>query len=90
MTDVNAAHAVPGRELYTRHALAGGSSVAMLRIVDYADYCLVEAEVWPKGADTPEPVRMGPYTFPSAVEATRFVTHALEALMVLGCEVKAA
>ena len=36
-----------------------------------------------------EPVRPGPYSFRSPVEATRFVTHAVEALIVLGCEVHA-
>ena len=31
----------------------------------------------------------GPYSFKSPVEATRFVTHAVEALIALGCEVHA-
>jgi hypothetical protein len=33
------------------------------------------------------PLLPGPYSFRSPVEATRFVTHAVEALIVLGCEV---
>jgi hypothetical protein len=33
------------------------------------------------------PVRPGPYSFRSPVEATRFVTHAVEALIALGCDV---
>ena len=31
----------------------------------------------------------GPYTFANAVQATQFVTEAVEALMVLGCDVQA-
>ena len=87
-----AAHAPSGhgRELYARHALLDGRSVAMLRIIDVGDHCLVEANVWPKNSGTDMPVPTGPYTFPSAVEATRFVTHAVEALMALGCDVRAA
>jgi hypothetical protein len=79
-----------GRELYTRHALLEGRSVAKLRIIDVGDHCVVEADVWPKDAGIDTPARTGSYTFPSAVEATRFVTHAVEALMALGCDVRAA
>jgi hypothetical protein len=63
--------------------------VAVLRAIDRGDSCIVEAEVWPKGSLTGEPVRPGPYSFKSPVEATRFVTHAVEALIALGCEVHA-
>ena len=77
-------------ELYARHALLGGRSVAMLRAIDHGDRCVVEAEVWPKDVPENEPLRPGPYTFPSAVEATRFVTHAVEAFIALGCDVRAA
>jgi hypothetical protein len=77
-----------GRELYVRHARLDGLSVALLRAVDEGDRCVVEATVWPVGsASTPQ--ARGPYTFPSAVEATRFVTHAVEAFIALGCEVGA-
>ena len=78
---------VPGRELYVRHARLEGRSVARLRAVDEGRRCVVEAEVWPNGSSTPAPA--GPYTFPSPVEATRFVTHAVEAFIALGCEVAA-
>jgi hypothetical protein len=77
-----------GGELYVRHARIDGRSVALLRAVDEGDRCIVEAEVWPNGS-TAEPVRPGPYTFPSPIEATRFVTHAVEAFIALGCEVGA-
>jgi hypothetical protein len=77
-----------GRELYVRHARVDGRSVALLRAVDEGNRCVVEAEVWPSGS-TAGPVRPGPYIFPTPIEATRFVTHAVEAFIALGCEVGA-
>ncbi|OFW54035.1 MAG: hypothetical protein A2146_00825 [Actinobacteria bacterium RBG_16_67_10] len=78
----------PGRELYVRHARIDGRSVAVLRAVEMGDRCVVEAEVWPSGANA-QPMRPGPYSFPTPIEATRFVTHAVEAFIALGCEVGA-
>jgi hypothetical protein len=77
------------RELYVRHALIDGRSVAKLRIVDAGDHCVVEADVWAGDSHPYTAEKAGPYTFPSVVEATRFVTHTVEALMTLGCEVRA-
>jgi hypothetical protein len=77
------------RELFVRHARKEGRSVAVLRAVDHGDSCVVEAEVYPVSARSAEPTRPGPYTFVNAAEATQFVTQAVEALMVLGCEVHA-
>jgi hypothetical protein len=77
------------RELFVRHARKEGRSVAVLRAVDHGDSCVVEAEVYPVGARSAEPTRPGPYTFLNAAEATQFVTQAVEALMVLGCDVHA-
>jgi hypothetical protein len=75
------------RELFVRHARKDGRSVAVLRAVDHGDSCIVETEVFPAaGAET---LRPGPYTFANAVQATQFVTEAVEALMVLGCDVQA-
>jgi hypothetical protein len=80
----------PGRELYVRHARIDGQSVALLRAIELGDSCIVEAEVWPVSANPSDsPLLPGPYSFRSPVEATRFVTHAVEALIVLGCEVHA-
>lgn len=84
-----AAEPASGRELYVRHARIDGCSIVRLRAVDEGDRCVVEAEVWPNGTSA-TPVPAGPYTFPSPVEATRFVTHAVEALIALGCDVAAA
>ena len=44
--------------------------------------------MWPTDNLAAEPVRPGPYSFRSPVEATRFVTHAVEALIALGCDVR--
>jgi hypothetical protein len=78
----------PGNELYVRHARIEGCSVARLRAVDEGDRCVVEAEVWPNGT-SPTSIAAGPYVFPTPVEATRFVTHAVEAFIALGCDVSA-
>jgi hypothetical protein len=83
-----AALATPGQELYVRHARIDGRSVAVLRAIDQGHQCVVEAETWPNGAGAPS-THPGPYTFPTPIEATRFVTHAVEAFIALGCEVGA-
>lgn len=88
MSEAAVQTAPEGRELYVRHARIDGSSVARLRAVDEGNRCVVEAQVWPGGTSS-TPVTAGPYTFPTPVEATRFVTHAVEAFIALGCEVAA-
>lgn len=87
MSEAAALETAPGRELYVRHARLDGRSVARLRAVDEGSRCVVEAEVWPNGSDLP--ASAGPYAFPTPVEATRFVTHAVEAFIALGCDVTA-
>ena len=77
------------RELFVRHARRDGRSVAILRALDHGDACVVEAEVYPVGAATTEPMRPGPYTFADGLQATAFVTEAVEALMYLGCDIRA-
>ena len=78
------------RELFVRHARKDGRSVAVLRAIDHGDSCVVETEVYPAGnSNGSDPVRPGPYNFASAAQATQFVTEAVEALMVLGCDVQA-
>ena len=77
------------RELFVRHARKDGRSVAVLRAVDHGDSCIVETEIYPVGANPGETIEAGPYTFANAVQATQFVTEAVEALMVLGCDVQA-
>ena len=77
------------RELFTRHARKDGRSVVILRALDYGDFCLVEAAVYPQGSVKPEPQLPGPYRFADPRQATAFVTEAVEALMYLGCDVQA-
>jgi hypothetical protein len=90
VSEASAAQAGPGRELYVRHARLDGRSIALLRAVDEGHRCVVEAEVWPRGGAHPNgEVEAARYTFPSAVEATRFITNAVEALIALGCDVRA-
>lgn len=76
---------VAERELFVRHAMRDGRSVARLRAIDRGDACVVEAEVFPPGAQ--HPVQAGPYSFEDAVQATAFVTEAVESLLYLGCDV---
>jgi hypothetical protein len=73
-------------ELFVRRARRDDRSVALLRAVDHGDRCVVEAEVHPVGAGDAV-VHPGPYTFADARHATAFVTEAVEALMVLGCDI---
>jgi hypothetical protein len=84
------ASASPGRELYVRHARIGGRSIAVLRAVDEGHRCIVETEVWPSAGSQPYgQAETARYTFPSAIEATRFITNAVEAMIALGCDVRA-
>ena len=76
-------------ELFVRHARKDRRSVAVLRAIDHGDSCVVETEVFPVGGNGGDAVSAGPYTFASTAEATRFVTEAVEALIVLGCDVQA-
>jgi hypothetical protein len=84
----DAAPHAPGRELYVRHARLDGRSVALLRALEVPGGCVVEAEVWPADAPADDALEVGPYAFPSPIEATRFVTHAVEALIALDCDVR--
>jgi hypothetical protein len=74
-------------ETLVRTARKDGAPVATLRVVDHGHACVVEADVFPQGAQTGGAIRPGPYTFASAALATQFVTQAVEALMVVGCDV---
>jgi len=89
MSEAPEVAAALGRELFVRHARKDGRSVAILRAVDYGDSCIVETEVHPQSGRSVEAIRPGPYTFADAHQATAFVTEAVEALMVLGCDVHA-
>jgi hypothetical protein len=82
------AERAPGeRELFVRYARKEGRTVAILRTVDHGTACVVEAEVFPHGAAATQPTRPGPYTFAGVQRATAFVSEAVEALMILGCDI---
>ena len=74
-------------ELFVRHARKDGQLVAVLRAVDRGQTCVVEAEVYPRGAM--QHVRPGPYTFADTRQAGAFITEAVAALMYLGCDIQA-
>ena len=57
--------------------------------VDYGDRSVVNAEVFPHDRPDQPPTSPGPYAFSNSREAAAFVTAAVEALMVLGCDVHA-
>ena len=86
---MSAATKSAGAEIFVRHARKDGRSVAVLRAIDHGDSCVVEAEVFPMAGSGADAVLPGPYTFANAAQATQFVTEAVEALMVLGCDVQA-
>ena len=75
------------RELFARYARKDGRTVAILRTVDRGTACVVEAEAFPHGAAATQPTRPGPYTFADVQQATAFVSEAVEALMILGCDI---
>ena len=80
----------PGaRDLFVRHVRRDGRPIAVLRAVDHGDSCVVEAEVYPVGVRSVEASRPGPYTFADVQQATAFVTEAVEALTLLGCDIHA-
>ena len=54
-------------------------------MIEHGESCLVEAEVFPRGAT---PALVGPYTFADVGQATAFVTEAMESLLYLGCEIR--
>jgi hypothetical protein len=75
------------QELYVRRARRNGRSVASLRALDYGSACVVEALLGE--ADEAAPAEPRSYRFPDAGEATAFVSEVVEAMMYLGCEIRA-
>ena len=68
-----------------REATQQGRRVALLRCFDSDGLSVVEVDVLPIGEMNT--VRRGPYRFPNAPEAFRFVQETLLALQYLGCDV---
>ena len=69
-----------------REATREGRRVAVIRCYDGDGETIVEAELTPVRGGVP--VARGPYRFPAATDAFRFVQEALLALQYLGCVVE--
>ena len=74
------------QELAVRSARKDGRQVVTLRCVESAGEFIVDAEVYPVSGLRVDPLRPGPYRFPSLVQANAFVDEAMQALTFLGCE----
>ena len=75
------------KELNLRRARRNGRSVASFRALDYGHVCVVEVSIG--DASAAEEGQARTYRFGDANEATAFVSEAVEALMYLGCEIRA-
>ena len=69
-----------------RHARKDSRTIAVLRLAERSDGCVVTAEVFPVGAPDGPPV-LRPYAFADRRRALAFVDEAVEALTYLGCDV---
>lgn len=75
------------QELYVRRGRRNGRSLVTLRALDYGSACVVEALLGEAGSAAPAEPRS--YRFPDVEEATSFVSEVVEAMMYLGCEIRA-
>jgi len=73
-------------ELAVRSARKEGRQVVTLRCVETNGEFVVDAEVYPVSGLRVDPLRPGPYRFPSLLQANAFVDEAMQALTFLGCE----
>ena len=73
-------------ELAIRSARKDGRQVVTLRCVEASGEFVVDAEVYPVTGLRVDPLRPGPYRFPSLLQANAFVDEAMRALTFLGCE----
>jgi hypothetical protein len=75
------------RELYVRHARKNGRLVMSMKALDYDDgSCVVDVQLAAREKD--EVLEGRSYRFGDALQATSFVTEAVEALIYLGCEIR--
>ena len=84
-----AQHAVDfqGVEVDRRSARKDGREVVAMRCVDTGmNGYVVECDVYPVDAVRVEPLRPGPYSFPTRAQANAFLDEAATALTYLGCE----
>lgn len=76
-----------GVEVSVHSARRDGREIVRLRSVDQGGLCVIECEVYPLSGLRVEPLRPGPYRFPSRSDADAFVNEAVLALTYLGCDV---
>ena len=81
------AAALSGDELDRRLARKDGREIAALRCVAADDGFVIECDVYPADGLRVEPLRPGPYRFPTRGEADAFMDEAVLALTYLGCEI---
>jgi hypothetical protein len=74
------------QELSIRSARKDGRQVVTLRSVEAGGEFIVDVEVYPVSGLRVDPLRPGPYRFPSLLQANAFVDEAMRALTFLGCE----
>jgi len=82
--EVSAEDAAP-RELFVRTASKSGRAVVTMTALDYGDACVIDVRLGGgHGGDEPRS-----YSFADAQQASAFVTEAVEALIYLGCDIRA-
>jgi hypothetical protein len=79
--------AVEPMELALRSARKDGREIVRMRYVEEASGFLIECEVYPVGGLRVEPLRPGPYRFPTRTEADGFIRETVAILEHLGCDV---
>jgi hypothetical protein len=76
-----------GVEVDRRSARKDGREVVAFRCVNMGmSGFVVECDVYPVDAVRVEPLRPGPYAFPTRAQADAFMDEASKALTYLGCE----
>jgi hypothetical protein len=68
-------------------ARKGGREVVTMRRAEVAGGWVIECDVYPIGGLRVEPLRPGPYRFPTRGEADAFMREAALCLEYLGCDI---
>jgi hypothetical protein len=79
--------ALAGEELDRRSATKDGREVVALRCVEVGGRFVIECDVYPVDGLRVEPLRPGPYRFPTRDQADAFVDEAVRTLTYLGCDI---
>jgi hypothetical protein len=76
-----------GAEVDRRSARKDGREIVALRCVGTSPGFAIECDVYPVNGLRVEPLRPGPYRFPTRADADAFIDEAVKALEYLGCEI---